>query len=96
MSDAQNSMDNAIWHYMDAATVAGYGPWVRHVDHQAALDPCDALIEQLVAALDRITKIDKVIRNLGTEEQTDADGPCAEIASTALTAAKAAGYGGEP
>ncbi len=45
------SLRNAIWHYMDAETVSGYGPWVRHVDAKAAADVAAERIAALEAQL---------------------------------------------
>ncbi|MGI3168437.1 hypothetical protein ACRARG_04745 [Pseudooceanicola sp. C21-150M6] len=51
------SLKNSVWHYMDAETVAGYGPWVRLVDFDALPSERDALaarVERLEEALSRI------------------------------------------
>ena len=39
MSEENKSrLYGAIWHHMDAATIAGFGPWVRHADHVAEIE----------------------------------------------------------
>ena len=45
------NLKGSVWHFMDPETVAGYGPWVRKEDHDAALAEKDAEIERLREAL---------------------------------------------
>ena len=45
------NLKGSVWHFMDPETVAGYGPWVRKEDHDAALAEAAAEIARLREAL---------------------------------------------
>lgn len=66
MSEENKSpLDGAIWHHMDAATIAGFGPWVRHADHVAE-------IERLRAKLAEAEKVIEPFNDMAKHHAADA------------------------
>ena len=94
MSEENKSrLYGAIWHHMDAATIAGFGPWVRHADHVAEIERLRAKLAEAEAK--KISLQDDVVPGLIKRAEAAEKRLASAKEVIAPFAESGRGYGGE-